>query len=89
MRPQHLVADVLELGQQLRMGTPDKNRLYAAFTVRHGLLGLAWTNADTPDGGPLSTALDSCQYGEPVDELNREFILRLCYWIWKELCTIG
>lgn len=70
---EQLVADALELGRQLRMGTPDKNRLCAAFAARHGLLGLARVNADDPDGGPLSAALDSCQYGEPVDELNREF----------------
>lgn len=72
-----LVADALELGRQLRMGTPDKNRLCAAFAARHGLLGLAGVNASIwqglAGGGPLSAALDSRQYGEPVDELNREF----------------
>ena len=34
------LADALELGRQLRIGTPDKNRLCAAFAARHGLLGL-------------------------------------------------
>ena len=38
---EQLVADALELGRQLRMGTPDKNRLCAAFAARHGLLGQA------------------------------------------------
>ena len=74
---EQLVADALELGRQLRMGTPDKNRLCAAFAARHGLLGLAGVNASIWQGlageGPLSAALDSRQDGEPVDELNREF----------------
>src|SRR5699024_11777080 len=66
-----LVADALELGRRLRTGTPDKNRLCAAFAARHGLFGLARVNTtDDPDGGPLSAALDSRQYGEPIDELN-------------------
>lgn len=70
---EQLVANALELGRQLRMGAPDKNRLCAAFAACHGLLGLARVNTYDPDGGPLSAALDSRQYGEPVDELNREF----------------
>ena len=70
---EQLVAEALELGRQLRMGAPDKNRLCAAFAARHGLLGLARVDADRPSEGPLSVALNSRQYGEPVNELNREF----------------
>ena len=33
---EQLVADALELGRQLRMGTPDKNRLCAAFAAVTG-----------------------------------------------------
>lgn len=39
-QPEALVADALELGRRLRLGGPDKERLCAAFAVRHGLLGL-------------------------------------------------
>lgn len=39
-QPETMVADALELGRQLCMGAPDKNRLCADFAARHGLLGL-------------------------------------------------
>ena len=70
---EQLVADALELGRQLRMGAPDKNRLCAAFAARHGLLGLARVDADKPEGGLWWARVARRQYGEPVNELNKEF----------------
>ncbi len=53
-----LVADALELGRQLHMGAPDKNRLCAAFAVRYGLLGLNAEKGeeatDDPNGPPFT-----------------------------------
>ena len=37
---EQLVADALELGRQLLIGTPEGKRLCAVFAARHGLLGL-------------------------------------------------
>ena len=66
-QPGPLVADALELGRQLHMGAPDKNRLCAAFAARYGLLGL---NAEKGEGAtedpnvpPCYRPLNSLEYG--------------------------
>ncbi len=78
-QPGPLVADALELGQQLHMGAPDKNRLCAAFAARYGLLGL---NAEKGEGAtedpnvpPCYRPLNSWEYGEDVSFFQSSFVM--------------
>lgn len=78
-QPGPLVADALELGRQLHMGAPDKNRLCAAFAARYGLLGL---NAEKGEGAtedpnvpPCYRPLNSWEYGEDVSFFQSNFVM--------------
>ncbi len=74
-----LVADALELGRQLRMGTPDKNRLCAAFAARYGLLGLNAEKGEEatedPNVPPCYRPLNSREYGEDILIFQRSFMM--------------
>jgi len=70
-QPEQLVADALELGRQFVGGSPEKERLCAAFAARHGLLGLEVEKGfqafiDDPHLPPNCRALNSQEYGEDV-----------------------
>ena len=78
-QPGPLVADALELGRQLHMGAPDKNRLCAAFAARYGLLGL---NAEKGEGAtedpnvpPCYRPLNSWEYGEDISFFQSSFVM--------------
>lgn len=74
---EQLVADALELGRQLRMGVPDKNRLCAAFAARHGLLGLeedSNTYSTDPAAPPSLRPLNSREYGEGLEWFQESFV---------------
>lgn len=74
-QPGPLVADALELGRQLRMGTQDKNRLCAAFAARYGLLGLKKGAAEGPNVPPCYCPLNSWEYGEDVSSFQSSFVM--------------
>lgn len=65
--PETLVADALELGRQLFLGAPEKDRLCAVFAARHGLLGLEAEKDtpfdDRPEMPPFCQPLNSREYG--------------------------
>src|SRR5699024_9969792 len=72
-----MVADALELGRQLCLGAPDRNRLCAAFAARHGLLGLeADSNTYSTDHAapPSLRPLSSQEYGEGLEWFQESFI---------------
>ncbi len=76
-QPETMVADALELGRQLCLGAPDKNRLCAAFAARHGLLGLE-ADSDTfstdPAAPPSLRPLNSREYGEDLGWFQESFV---------------
>lgn len=67
---EQLVADALELGRQLLIGTPEGERLCAAFAARHGLLGLGAEkdppSTSDPVAPPCYRPLNSREYGEDI-----------------------
>ena len=76
--PEDLVAEALELGRQLFLGTPEKDRLCAAFAARHGLLGLEADKDipfdDCPEMPPFCKPLNSREYGEEIGLFQAGFI---------------
>lgn len=73
-----LVADALELGRQLFLGKPEKDRLCAAFAARHGLLGLEAEKDtpfdDRPEMPPFCQPLNSREYGEDIGLFQTSFM---------------
>ena len=73
------MADALELGRQLRTGTPDKNRLCATFAARYGLLGLNAEKGEAatedPNVPPCYRPLNSREYGEDILIFQRSFMM--------------
>lgn len=76
--PETLVADALELGRQILLGTPEKNRLCAAFAARYGLLGLEAEKGtpfdDRPEMPPFCHPLNSQEYGEEIGIFQTSFM---------------
>lgn len=75
-QPEMLVADALELGRQITESAADVDRACAAFTARHGLLGLG----SGKDAGPFSSGdvapcyrpVNDKEYGEELDRFEEE-----------------
>ncbi len=76
--PESLVSDALELGRQLLMGAPEKERLCADFAARYGLLGLdAERNPGTSEDSsvpPCFRPLNSHGYGEDLGLFQISFM---------------